>query len=315
MLDRHPRKQLCLIVEQYGQGIMTDPKRCRGLLNDLAPQHHLETNLLMMALEQDVAKQLLKPSTLISIESQLECFAQSLHDAVGIEEELAYWAVESWALALCVISRPVPRATPHKPDVSPVLSPFVARNNKKTRQITFVVFFTAWMVAGLLVATIFDLSSNSNNNHKLSKPPTANQAIVNIPNNSQDDSVTEHDAWTENNLGDMYYFGRSVVKNDQKAAEWYLKSAEQGYAIGQCNLGFMYTYGYGVPKDYQKAVDWYRKAAEQGDADGQNNLGIMYENGYGVVKDMQKAVEWYTKAVEQGHYGAQQKLRTLVDKS
>jgi hypothetical protein len=314
MLDLHARKQLCLIIEQHGQGIMTEPKRCRGLLNDLAPQCRLENNLLMMALEQDITGQLLKPNNLIPVESQLECLAQNLHNAVGIEEDLAYWATESWALALGVISYPIPRAAQAKTDILPVSSSSVIRKVKNTRQLSFVVFFTAWMVAVIFVVMVFDLASKPKHDYKVSKPAATTQANIELP--SQNEVVLErYDAWTENNLGDMYYFGHGVAKNDQKAAEYYRKAAEQDYAVGQCNLGFMYNHGYGVPLDYQKAAEWYRKAAEQGNADAQSNLGTLYENGDGVDKDMTKAVEWYSKAVEQGHFGAQQSLRRLLVKS
>ncbi|MEI6707231.1 MAG: hypothetical protein WCK96_08875 [Methylococcales bacterium] len=102
MLDPHPRAQLCLIIQQYGQNIIAEPKRCRGMLSDLAPHHRLENNLLVAALEQKVAQELLQPSALIPLNMQLERLAKRLHDTVGMKEEFAYWAVESWALALDV---------------------------------------------------------------------------------------------------------------------------------------------------------------------------------------------------------------------
>ena len=66
------------------------------------------------------------------------------------------------------------------------------------------------------------------------------------------------------NLGVMYRNGQGATHDYKKAFEWYTKSAEQGYAIGQCNLGVMYEKGHGVTKDHKKAIDWYTKAAEQG---------------------------------------------------
>ncbi len=102
MLDPHPRAQLCLIIQQYGQNIIAEPKRCRGMLSDLAPHHRLEINLLIAALEQKVAQELLQPSALIPINMQIDRLVKRLHDVVGIKEEFAYWAVESWALALGV---------------------------------------------------------------------------------------------------------------------------------------------------------------------------------------------------------------------
>ena len=49
-------------------------------------------------------------------------------------------------------------------------------------------------------------------------------------------------------MGIMCSAGRGTVRDDAEAAEWYLKAAEQGYAIAQYNLGFMYEAGRGVPK-------------------------------------------------------------------
>ena len=106
-------------------------------------------------------------------------------------------------------------------------------------------------------------------------------------------------------LGEMYYYGRGVSRDDAKAMEWYRKSAEQGNADAQYNLGIMYEYGYGVSKDNAKAVEWYRKSAEQGNAKAQCQLGTMYEKGRGVSRDFAKAVEWYRKSAEQGNADAQ----------
>ncbi|WP_347990342.1 Tim44-like domain-containing protein [Methylomonas sp. AM2-LC] len=109
MLDTHPRAQLCFILEQYGRVLINEPKRCRGMLKDLAPHHTRETNLLITALEQKVAEELLKPNPLISVDMQIERLAKRLHDNLGTQLEFAFWAVESWALALNIIQEPVPK--------------------------------------------------------------------------------------------------------------------------------------------------------------------------------------------------------------
>jgi len=46
-----------------------------------------------------------------------------------------------------------------------------------------------------------------------------------------------------------------------------------------------YTDFFTVPQDYKEAVKWYLKAAEQGYALAQFNLGNMYYNGDGVLQD------------------------------
>jgi tetratricopeptide (TPR) repeat protein len=317
MLDSHPRTQLCLMLKQYGQIIMTDPKRCKALLSDLAPEHRLETYLLITDLEQKITDDLLKPNHLMPINIRLERLTQSLRDAVGIEEAYAYWAVESWALALRVITQPLPTSIPTPPalPIAPTLPlpPTIpARPLKRARRLPTNVLFIAGILAGIFVVTVVMFSAKTHSKNNMTKPPVTSELSI----TAEPVDTEPSDPWTQNNLGDLYYDGRGGVAVDyQQAAQWYRKAAEQGSIAGQCNLGFMYANGYGVTKNYQQAVYWYRKAAEQGSADGQNNLGVMYENGYGVTKDTQQAELWYRKAIEQGHYGAQESLKHLLENS
>jgi TPR repeat protein len=112
-------------------------------------------------------------------------------------------------------------------------------------------------------------------------------------------------------LGNCYKYGFSgVVKDGQKAMQWYHLAAEQGHADAQFKLGDCYKNGFsGVVEDEQKAMQWYHLAAEQGHADAQCKLGICYTHGSsGVVKDEQKAIQWYHLAAEQRHAYAQYKL-------
>ena len=52
--------------------------------------------------------------------------------------------------------------------------------------------------------------------------------------------------------------------NYLKAADYWRKSAEQGYAAAQAALGSCYGMGRGVPRNPVTAATWYRKAADQG---------------------------------------------------
>ena len=115
-------------------------------------------------------------------------------------------------------------------------------------------------------------------------------------------------AVAQSNLGVMYAIGRGVAKDDAEAVKWYRKAADQGYYLAQCNLGVMYEYGRGLAKDEVEAMKWYRKAADQGFATAQFNLGVMCQNSRGVAKDFVEAVKWYRKAAEQGHAAAQDNL-------
>jgi hypothetical protein len=111
ILDNHSRNQLCFIIKQFGRSIIDDPRRCRGLLKDLAPYHKRETNLLFMALEEKTVAELANINTQVPLAILIERLAQRLHDNVGTQKEFAIWAVESWAIALDIIQQPIPKQT------------------------------------------------------------------------------------------------------------------------------------------------------------------------------------------------------------
>ncbi len=97
-------------------------------------------------------------------------------------------------------------------------------------------------------------------------------------------------------LGNSFFHGKGVAKDDTEALVWYKKAADQGYIIAQYNLGVIYQTGNGAIKDYFKALDWYFKAAENGSAGAQNKLGMMYEKGEGVAQKL--AISLPASAIE-----------------
>ena len=122
------------------------------------------------------------------------------------------------------------------------------------------------------------------------------------------------DPAAQRNLGHLYRLGRGVTKDFVKAAEWYRKSAEQGFARAQANLGNMYLRGQGVQKDPKSAASWFGRAAKQNHPIAQYNLGLMYENGIGVSKDDVAALGWFFRASKAGHRKAAQRLARLVSR-
>jgi TPR repeat protein len=103
----------------------------------------------------------------------------------------------------------------------------------------------------------------------------------------------------------------SFAKDAVLAADWYRKSAEQGYSTAQYNLADFYLWGVGVAKDDAQAAAWYRKAADQGEAPAQYQLGLLYYFGQGVGKDFAEAARWYWKAADQGNHPAENELGYL----
>ncbi len=52
--------------------------------------------------------------------------------------------------------------------------------------------------------------------------------------------------------------------------------AMQGDPVAQFCLGYMYKHSKGVPSNNQKAIEWYTKSAEQDYTPAQNDLGVMF---------------------------------------
>lgn len=87
-------------------------------------------------------------------------------------------------------------------------------------------------------------------------------------------------------LADIYYHGKGVEVDDEKALSLHRKAAENGVVKAYYMLGEHYYYGYGVAEDDKMAIFWYRKAAEKdykAAKDKLDELGVDYlrddENG------------------------------------
>ena len=100
-------------------------------------------------------------------------------------------------------------------------------------------------------------------------------------------------------LGDDYYNGRGVEKNEDIALKWYQKAAELEDGKARLILGDMYNYYYRYGENHEMAFYWYQKSADLGYAEGQEAVGYMYKNGFGVEEDHKKAFYWYKKAAHQ----------------
>ena len=109
MLNEHPRKLLQTIIVQYGRSICDNPKRCESILREHCSDYKRELNLLIAALKEKIPQELLKAPVYASPDLTLRLLSQRLNDNLGIAEDFALWAVESWALALNVIQQSLPK--------------------------------------------------------------------------------------------------------------------------------------------------------------------------------------------------------------
>jgi TPR repeat protein/peptidoglycan hydrolase-like protein with peptidoglycan-binding domain len=100
-------------------------------------------------------------------------------------------------------------------------------------------------------------------------------------------------------LGWMYAKVEEVA-NIHEAIKWYRKAASRGHAYSQINLGNIYFSGKKIAKDYAKAIKWYRLAAENGLALAQFEMGAQLSNGGAVPADPRLAYFWNSLALKGG---------------
>jgi hypothetical protein len=92
------------MIARHGPGLCSDARRCEGLLRDLCGEHRREINILVGALRERVPLDLLAARNSVPSALLLTRLAKRLEDHLALTEGASQWAVDSWALALGVVS-------------------------------------------------------------------------------------------------------------------------------------------------------------------------------------------------------------------
>ena len=92
------RRVLCDVVAEHGPEIATDARRLRYVLNDVCPDERKAIFALTAAAEARVTLHLGAAPRGMAL--RVERAARRLADELGLAEDVARWAAESWALAL-----------------------------------------------------------------------------------------------------------------------------------------------------------------------------------------------------------------------
>lgn len=106
-------------------------------------------------------------------------------------------------------------------------------------------------------------------------------------------------AEAENELGVCYRDGipAPFVKADlKKAFQFFLRSAEHDYPVGQYHVAIAYSTGKGTPVDVLAARMWTSRAAQHGLPEAQQYLAQLLQQGYGGKRDESQARKWALKA-------------------
>jgi dipeptidyl aminopeptidase/acylaminoacyl peptidase len=97
-------------------------------------------------------------------------------------------------------------------------------------------------------------------------------------------------------IADGYNFNNLVDNDDEKAFEYYQKSAHYGHPRANFNIGSHYHAGDKVSLDLNKAIDYYRTAASLNYANAYARIGRMYMDGEHFTKNWTIALEHLIKA-------------------
>lgn len=141
-----PRRTLRELIASHGPGLCSDARRCEGLLRDLCGEHRREINILVGALRERVPLDLLASRNSVPAGLLLTRLAKRLEAQLAMTEEASRWGVDSWALALGVVSdaelkeiksRRAEAAIPHgaaAPKPAPATTQPVAEDKPRTEQ-------------------------------------------------------------------------------------------------------------------------------------------------------------------------------------
>ncbi|GAB4525491.1 MAG: hypothetical protein Tsb0014_04860 [Pleurocapsa sp.] len=99
------KEKLCNLVSDYGKEVYQDTQKCSSLLLEYCPQYISEVNLLVTTLEETkVVNKLLNSSASIHKEVTLGQLHSQLQKELYITPKAASWVIETWAIALGIIS-------------------------------------------------------------------------------------------------------------------------------------------------------------------------------------------------------------------
>ena len=119
------------------------------------------------------------------------------------------------------------------------------------------------IVVGLALGILISTSANANLDKAIeyAESGETRKAEIELYNISQRAMSGNPKAMCE--FGTMYKKeGYWIVQSDEDASEWWLKSAEMGYAPCQFNIGSAYLIGSGVDKDLFQAKRWLQLAID-----------------------------------------------------
>ncbi len=98
------------------------------------------------------------------------------------------------------------------------------------------------------------------------------------------------------------------LHNPQRGIDLLKRAARHGDGVAYFHLGNYYYNGKYLPKDDNKAFENWEKGAKLNSCDAKGNLAYAYIEGVGCEKNIEKGIELYKQAAEEGSGFSAQKL-------
>jgi hypothetical protein len=103
-MSEPPGEVLLVLAKSHGRTICREPQRLEAILRDRCPAHKREIFLLTAAAREQVVAELVVTADQFSDEVLIAKGARKLCDGLGLSEEAARWAVETWLPASRVLA-------------------------------------------------------------------------------------------------------------------------------------------------------------------------------------------------------------------
>jgi len=104
-MDNRARQELKEIINKHGPSVCDDSTRCEGFIRDYLGGFKKEAQLLINAMKEGIARDLLHPPANTTPNMLLPMLTKRLEDSLFITTDASNWAVESWAEALGMVPR------------------------------------------------------------------------------------------------------------------------------------------------------------------------------------------------------------------
>ncbi len=115
-------------------------------------------------------------------------------------------------------------------------------------------------------------------------------------------------------LGQMYIWGRGVVRNSGKAMEHLTLASNEGLIEATKLLAGRYLFGIdGVNINKALGTKMYEEVAEKGDVDFQLDLVHMFSHGIGTEQSCVKARYWLGRLTAKGYEDIKSKQKVLLE--